>query len=80
MRRERSGVLEIVTAIERFSPHVVVLSHTPIGETDETFAWLARGYREAMTLGQGETRADLLARLESHQSPPRRRWQRRPMT
>jgi TolB-like protein/class 3 adenylate cyclase len=38
--------LEVVTNIEGFSPWMIAFTYARIGETDEAFAWLERGYRE----------------------------------
>jgi tetratricopeptide (TPR) repeat protein len=38
--------VNVATNIEGFSPWIVATVYTGIGETDEAFAWLERGYRE----------------------------------
>jgi TolB-like protein/Flp pilus assembly protein TadD len=38
--------LESATSAEGFSPVLIAGAYTTIGETDEAFAWLERGYRE----------------------------------
>jgi TolB-like protein/tetratricopeptide (TPR) repeat protein len=38
--------LDLLTSIEWFSPWMIASLYTGIGETDEAFAWLERGYRE----------------------------------
>jgi TolB-like protein/class 3 adenylate cyclase len=40
------ALLEVLTAIEGFSPTAIAMIYARIGETDEAFAWLERGYRE----------------------------------
>jgi TolB-like protein len=38
--------LEKATDVEAYSPYMIALRYTTIGETDEAFAWLERGYRD----------------------------------
>jgi hypothetical protein len=44
--RSVSAWLEVATNIEEFSPYVIAVHYTMIGETDEAFTWLERAYRE----------------------------------
>ena len=44
------GWLDVVTDIEGYSPYMIAASYSVIGETDEAFAWLERGYRERDSL------------------------------
>jgi len=37
--------IDVAAKIEGLSPCLIALGHTEIGETDEAFAWLERGYR-----------------------------------
>ena len=37
--------LDVATSIEGTSPWMIAVAYTAIGETEEAFAWLERGYR-----------------------------------
>jgi TolB-like protein len=49
----QGAVLEVLTDAEDFSPYVIAILYTQIGETDAAFAWLERGYRERDPLMTG---------------------------
>ena len=38
--------LEVATKVEGYSPWVIALQYAPIGESEQAFAWLERGFRE----------------------------------
>ena len=44
--RASRAVLEVITGIEGLSPWLIASTFAQIGDTDEAFAWLERGYRE----------------------------------
>jgi TolB-like protein/class 3 adenylate cyclase/Tfp pilus assembly protein PilF len=44
------AVAEVLTDIEGFDPFRIAVTYATIGETEEAFAWLERGYRERYPL------------------------------
>jgi tetratricopeptide (TPR) repeat protein len=57
--------IEVVTAIDGFSPFVIAANFAVIGEKDEAFAWLERGYRERDPLMAMTKSAPILDPLRS---------------